>query len=207
MKGLFLLVLTLLGLTVMTIGAPVVGRLAEITVKREINCMTSFTDCKENKPIEECEKEELQCYMDVFGREEILIELERVCNMPAFEELANSKKRHSALKKNVDCFEEYKKCRDQYPEEEEEIPLNILTECESEAYICINKEDNESYSDILKEDGALCKMFREHFESEVPEESCEAEQEKCLKAAEGNIIGVAECEDAYVNCEFKKQNK
>ena len=191
----------LLGLTIFTNGAPATDRHAEEAVKADSNCFTEFYECKEMESKIDCEKEFMECTFNNIGNEEILQVLKRTCGMPVFAE--GAKKRYSALKKDVDCYEEFMKCENEHPEQEEKIPLNIITECMFDSMECVVREHIMSYSDLVEKGRENCKMFRES-EAEVPEEPCEVVNKRCLEAAEGNLIAVAECDDVYENCKLEE---
>ena len=195
---------TVLVLTVISNGAPTTDYHTEDNFKREYSdCYTEFVDCKEVYFQRACEKKYIHCALNDLSPKKFLMYCKRVCSMPPFEE--GAKKGHSALRKNVvaTCYEDFDKCRNEHPEEEEYVPLNIMTECLSDMYSCLLTEHIENYPDLLEEGRTFCKRFRK-FEANIPKEPCEPMKEKCLKAAEGNVIGVAECDTAYQNCKLEE---
>ena len=191
----------LLSLTIFTNGAPATDPHAEEAVKADTNCVIEFQECRENKTEEDCVTEFFECLFNNIGNEEMLQILKRTCSMPVFAE--GAKKRYSALKRDVDCYEEFMKCENEHPEQEEKIPLNIITECMFDSMECVVREHIMSYSDLVEKGRENCKMFRES-EAEVPKEPCEVENKRCLEAAEGNLIAVAECDDVYENCKLEE---
>ena len=193
--------LILLGPSIITNGAPVTSHPLVKAVKREPGCQAEFQECKNNKPESECEKEAMECYFSEFGTEETLIIIERFCNLPAVEE--GTDKRSSSIKRTVDCFELFKECRNEHPEEEE-VPHNILTECHSDYLTCLAENHIDSYQELLNGGREVCKQYREEAEAEVPEKPCETMKDVCLHLAEDNVIGDAECDEAYVNCKLKE---
>ena len=124
---------------------------------------------------------------------------ERFCDLPAF--CGGAKKRHSAFKRDHGCFEDFTECVQENVEEEEEIPVDEMTLCQNELFLCVIDEHIESYPDLLEEGKAFCKTFRE----QVPKEprDCDAEIEECLKSANDNEIAVAACETNKIECELE----
>ena len=197
MKGMILF-LTLLGANVITNGAPATDHHAEVTVKRNPGCLEQFEECKESQSVEECEKEAMECSLAYFTEDEMYKYSERLCSLPVF---CGGAKKRSSLKKDRDCFEDLVECVHENEEEEEEIPLNDITECQSEGILCMINEHIETYSDLLEEGKAFCEAFRE----QVPEEpgDCDEELEECLEIADGNEIAVATCDTVFMECELE----
>ena len=198
MKGMILF-LTLLAANVITNGAPVTDHHEEVTVKRGANCYDEFEECKESQSVEECEKELLECSLAYFTEDEMYKYSERLCSLPVF--CGGAKKRSSELKRDHDCFEDIVECVHENEEEEEEIPLNDITECQSEGVLCMINEHIETYSDLLEEGKAFCEAFRE----QAPEEprDCDEELKECLEKADGNEIAVATCKTNNIECELE----
>ena len=59
----------------------------------------------------------------------------------------------------------------------------------------------ETYSDLVEEGKAFCKLFWE----QVPEEprDCDEEYEECLEIAEDNEIAITACETNQFECELE----
>ena len=190
MKGMILF-LTLLGANVITNGAQATDHNAKVTVKRDTDCSEQMEECEESKSFEECEKEGLECFgLAYFTEDEMNKLMERFCSLPVF--CGGAKKRHSDLKRHVRCFE----CGHEN-EEEEKIPLNEITECQNEFFLCLIDKHIDNYPHLLEEGKALCESFRE----QAPEESrhCDEELEECLERTND----IAACETAHLECELE----
>ena len=100
-----------------------------------------------------------------------------------------------------DCFEVYGECVYENEEEEEEIPLNDITECQYEGLLCIIGEHIDTYPQLLEEGKVICESVRE----QVPEEprDCDDELKECLDKAEDNDIAVTACETNFVECKLE----
>ena len=195
MKGMILF-LTLLGVNVITNGAPATDHHARETVKP---CFALMEECEESQSLEECEKEIVECALTYFTEDEFYKLSERFCSLPAF--CGGAKKRHSEIKRHANCYEDFVECEHENEEEEEEIPLVDMTECESEIALCIIDEHIDTYPHFLEEGKAFCEAFRE----QVPEEprDCDEELKECLEIADDNEIAVATCETNYEECELE----
>ena len=196
MKGMILF-LTLLGAHAITNGAPATDHRVKVTVKRDTDCLKQFEDCKNSqKIVEECEKEAVGCALTYFTEDEIYKYAERFCSLPAF--CGGAKKRYSELKRHYGCFEDFVECVQENEEQDEEIPLDAMTECQSEGLLCIINEHIETYSNLLEEGKAFCRVFSE----QVPKEArdCDEELKECLDGAEDNEIAVAACKTNNLEC-------
>ena len=197
MKGMILF-LTLLGANVITNGAPATDHHAKVTVKRDIDCMVQLEECEESQSLEECEKEVMECSLAYFTEDEMYKISKRFCSLPAF--CGGAKKRHSEIR-FASCFEDFVECEHENEEEEEEIPLNGITECQSELFLCLIDKHIDTYPHLLEEGKAFCEAFRE----QAPEEprDCDEELEECLEIADGNKIAVATCDTVFMECELE----
>ena len=198
MKGMILF-LTLLRANVITNGAPATDHYAKVTVKRGTDCFKQMEECEESQPLEECEKEGFECMLAYFTQDEMHKYFERFCSLPAF--CGGAKKRHSELKRDHSCIEDFAECAHENEGEEEEIPLDDITECQYGAFLCIINRHIVTWPSYLEEGKALCESFRER----VPEEprDCDEELEECLKISDDNEIAVTACETNYVECELE----
>ena len=196
MRGMILF-LTLLGANVITNGAPATDHHTKVTVKRDGNCLEQFKECKETKSHEECEHVAVACSSAYFTEDEMYKYSERFCSLPAF--CGGAKKRHTELKMDHDCFEDFiSECAH---ENEEEIPVNELAECQTHFLLCLIDEHIENYPDMMEEGKAFCEEFRE----QVPKEprDCNEELKECLEIAEDNEIAVAACDTNKIECELE----
>ena len=198
MKGMILF-LTLLATNVITNGATATDHHAKVTLKRDANCLDQLQKCEESQSLEECEKELLECSLAYFTEDEVYKYNERFCSLPAF--CGGAKKRHSEIKRHASCYEDFIECGHENEEEEEEIPLNDITECQSELLLCLIDEHIDTYPNLLEEGKAYCEAFRE----QTPEEprDCDKELEECLEIADGNEIAVATCDTVFMDCELE----
>ena len=199
MKGMILF-LTLLGEMSSLMGLQQLhDHHAKVTLKRDAGCLDQFEECRESRSLEECEKEAIECSLAYFTKDEMYKFSERLCSLPAL--CGGAKKRSSELKRDHDCFEDLAECVHENEEEEEEIPLNEISECQYEYFLCMINEHIETYPDLLEEGKALCEAFRE----QAPEEprDCDEELEECLEIADGNEIAVATCDTVFMECELE----
>ena len=195
MKGMILF-LTLLGANVITNGAPATDHHAKETVKP---CFALMEECEESQSLEECEKELAECALAYFTEDEFYKLSERFCSLPVF--CGGAKKRHSEIKRDANCYEDFVECAHENEEEEEEIPLVDMTECESELALCVIEEHIDTYPHLLEEGKAFCEAFREQVSGEPRD--CDEELEECLEIADGNEIAVAACETNNIECELE----
>ena len=195
MKGMILF-LTLLGANVIINGAPATDHNAKVTV---IDCFEQMEECEESQYFEECEKEAMECSLAYFTKDEMYKYSERFCSLPVF--CGGAKKRSSELKRDYDCYEDVVECVNVNEEEEEEIPLNEITECQNEYVLCLIDEHIDTYPHLLEEGKAYCEAFWE----QTPEEprDCDEELEVCLEIADGNEIAVATCDTVFMECELE----
>ena len=138
MKGMILF-FTLLGANVITNGAPATDHNAKLTV---IDCFEQMEECEESQSVEECEKKAMECSSAYFTKDEMYKYSERFCSLPAF---SGGAKKRSSLKRDYDCFEDLVECVNVNEEEEEEIPLNDITDCQSELFLCLINEHIDTY--------------------------------------------------------------
>ena len=195
MKGMILF-LSLLGVNVITNGAPATDHNVKVTVKP---CFALMEECEESQSLEECEKEVVECALAYFTEDELYKLSERFCSLPAF--CGGAKKRHSEIKRHASCYEDFVECEHENEEEEEEIPLVDMTECESELGLCVIDEHIDTYPHLLEEGKAFCEAFREQVSGEPRD--CDKELEECLEKADGNEIAVATCETNNIECELE----
>ena len=195
MKGMILF-LTLLGANVITNGAPATDHHARETVKP---CYALMEECEESRSLEECEKEFVECALAYFTEDEFYKLSERFCSLPAF--CGGAKKRHSEIKRHANCYEDLVECEHENEEEEENIPLNDMTECEYEYFLCAIDEHIDTYPHLLEEGKDFCKEFREQALEEPRD--CDEELEECLEIADGNEIAVAACDTDFMDCKLE----
>ena len=193
MKGMILF-FTLLGANVITNGAPATDHNAKVTMKRGTDCYVQMEECEESKSFEECEKEGLECFLAYFTEDEMNKLMERFCSLPVF--CGGAKKRHSELKRHATCFEDFVECGHEN-EEEEKIPLNEITECQNEFFLCLIDERIDTYPHLLEEGKALCESLREQLSGEPRD--CDEEWEDCLERTDD----IAACRTAHMECELE----
>ena len=156
MKGMILF-LTLLRANVITNGAPATDHHAKVTVKRGTDCYVQMEECEESQSIEECEKEGIECSLAYFTKDETYKYIERFCSLPAF--CGGAKKRHSEFKTDHSCFEDFAECAHENEGEEEEIPLDDITECQYEAFLCNINRHIVTYPDYLEREKHYVRYF------------------------------------------------